>query len=164
MKLTAILLLCMMIATTGFAPNQDDVPALNGHYNSEAQLSKKLKAIVDSARITGLSVVVMKNRVIVYRNYFGVKNAATGEKFTDTTVSYATSLTKPLTAYLFLKLVDKGLFDLDKPVYTYLSNPIAAYPKWKDLDKEPDFKNAAAPGPLVLWSLRCPTTACLYRM
>lgn len=144
MKLTIILLLCMMIATTGFSPNQDDVPTLNGHYNNEEQLTKKLKAIVDSARVTGLSVVVMKNRVIVYRNYFGVKNAGTGEKFTDTTVSYAASLTKPLTAYLFLKLVDKGLFDLDKPIYTYLSNPIAAYPKWKDLDKEPDFKKITA--------------------
>lgn len=144
MKLIAILLLFMLIAATAFSPNQDDVPTLNGHYNSEEQLTKKLAAIVDSARVTGLSVVVMKNHIIVYRNYFGVKNAATGEKFTDNTVSYAASLTKPLTAYLFLKLADKGLFDLDKPIYTYLSNPIASYEKWKDLDKEPDFKKITA--------------------
>lgn len=86
----------------------------------------------------------MKNKVIIYRNSFGVKNRETGEQFTDSTVSYAASLTKPLFSYLFLKLVDKGVFELDKPVYTYLKNPVAAYEKWKDLDKEPDFKRITA--------------------
>jgi CubicO group peptidase (beta-lactamase class C family) len=144
MKLTAILLLAMLFATTGFSPNQDEVRALDGHYASEQKLTKKLAAIVKSAKITGLSVIVINNHNIVYHNSFGVKNASTGEGFTDTTVSYAASLTKPLFSYLFLKLVDKGVFDLDKPVYTYLSNPIATYEKWKDLDKEPDFKKITA--------------------
>ncbi len=134
-------MLAIALSTSGFAPNQGEVPKLDGQSTtSNEQLTKKLKAIVAAQKITGLSVVVIKNRVIIYRNSFGVKNATTNEPFTDTTVSYAASLTKPLFSYLFLKLVDQGIFELDKPVYEYLKNPIATYEKWKDLDKEPDFK------------------------
>jgi len=144
MKLTAILLLLMLIATTAFSPNRHDVKQLNGHTINEAKLTQRLAAIIDSVKITGLSVVVLNNHTMVYRNYFGVKNATTGERFTENTVSYAASLTKPLFSYLFLKLVDKGIFDLDVPVYTYLSKPIAEYEKWKDLDKQPGFKKITA--------------------
>jgi len=145
MKTLVILLFAIALSTTGFAPNQEEVPKLDGHSTTSSEvLTKKLKAIVEAQKITGLSVVVMKNQVIIYRNYFGVKNTATGEQFSDGTISYAASLTKPLFSYLFLKLVDKGIFELDKPVYTYLSKPIAAYDKWKDLDKEPDFKKITA--------------------
>lgn len=145
MKTIVVLLLCVAIATTGFAPEREDVPMLDGRTKtSSEQLSKRLQAIVQAENVTGLSVVVMKNRVIIYQKYFGVKNAATNEPFTDNTVSYAASLTKPMFSYLFLKLVDKGMFELDKPVYTYLKNPIGSYEKWKDLDKEPEFKNITA--------------------
>ncbi|WP_315818043.1 serine hydrolase domain-containing protein [Paraflavitalea speifideaquila] len=127
------------------APNQGEVPKLDGQSTtSNEQLTKRLKAIVEAQKIAGLSVVVIKNRVIIYRNYFGVKNTSTNAPFTDSTVSYAASLTKPLFSYLFLKLVDQGIFELDKPVYNYLKNPIASYEKWKDLDKEPNFKKITA--------------------
>lgn len=111
MKTIAILLLCVAITTTGFAPEREDVPMLDGRTKtSSEQLSKRLQAIVQAEKVTGLSVVVVKNRVIIYQKYFGVKNAATGEPFTDNIVSYAASLTKPLFTYLFLKLVDKGMY------------------------------------------------------
>ncbi|WP_276480086.1 serine hydrolase domain-containing protein [Paraflavitalea pollutisoli] len=145
MKSFALLLCSMAIATTGFAPRTETVPMLDGRSSiTNEQLTQKIKAIVEAQRVTGLSMVVMKDSVIIYRNYFGVRNASTNQPFTDNTVSYAASLTKPLFSYLFLKLVDKGLFDLDKPVYTYLKKPIAEYEKWKDLDKQPDFKKITA--------------------
>lgn len=145
MKSFALLLCSMAIATTGFAPRTETVPMLDGRSSiSNEQLTQKIRSIVEAQRVTGLSMVVMKDSVIIYRNYFGVKNASTNQPFTDNTVSYAASLTKPLFSYLFLKLADKGLFDLDKPVYTYLKKPIAAYEKWKDLDKQPDFKKITA--------------------
>ncbi|MDF2193015.1 serine hydrolase domain-containing protein [Paraflavitalea sp. CAU 1676] len=145
MKSLAILLLTLATATTGSAPVTEPVPMLNGRKTtSTEELTKKIKAIADAQKLTGLSMVVVKNNVIIYRNYFGVKNQQTGEPFTDNTVSYAASLTKPLFTYLFLKLVDKGVFELDKPVYTYLKQPIGEYPKWKDLEKQPEFNKVTA--------------------
>jgi CubicO group peptidase (beta-lactamase class C family) len=73
---------------------------------------------------------------VVYSHGFGVKDKKTNAPIDANTVMYAASLTKPLFGYVFLKLVDKKVFELDKPIVQYLKKPIADYPKWKDLAKE----------------------------
>jgi CubicO group peptidase (beta-lactamase class C family) len=104
----------------------------------------KLAKIVDSAKIAGLSVVVINDDRIAYQNYFGVRDTRTNAKPDANTVFYAASFTKPLFAYAFLKLVEKRIFDLDKPVYTYLKKPIGEYERFKDLAGEKDFEKITA--------------------
>ena len=50
-----------------------------------------------------------------------------------TTCFYAASLSKSLFAYIVMQLADKGLIDLDKPLYTYLPKPLPEYEDYKDL-------------------------------
>ncbi|MEP6925114.1 MAG: serine hydrolase domain-containing protein, partial [Pyrinomonadaceae bacterium] len=108
------------------------------------KLTSGVTQIVGDAQIAGLSIVVINDNRIVYQNFFGVRNKQTEEKIDSETVFYAASLTKPLFAYAFLKLVEKKVFDLDKPLAVYLKKPIGEYEKWKDLAGEKDFEKITA--------------------
>lgn len=83
--------------------------------------------LMDSLRIPGMSVAIINRAEIVYHNTFGVTIANTDMKVSDKTLFEAASLSKPLVAYFAMKQVEKGLLDLDKPLYEYLPYPDIAY-------------------------------------
>lgn len=71
----------------------------------------------------GLSIAVIRKGKIVYHRALGVTSMAAPDKVDKLSVFEAASLSKPVFAYLVLKMVDKGLLDLDKPLYQYLPFP-----------------------------------------
>ena len=83
-------------------------------------LDRFVQAYLEYFKIPGISIAVIKDFQVVYSRGFGVKNAATGEPVGDDTVFEAASMTKPVFAYTVLRLVDRGVLDLDTPLYTYL--------------------------------------------
>lgn len=140
--LGSFLLSCGSVICFGQISNQ--IRRIDNSKISTEKLTPELQQIVSTARITGLSVVIINDNQIVYQNSFGVKDKRTNAKNDKETVFYAASFTKPLFTYTFLKLVEKKIFDLDKPVYTYLKKPIGEYEKWKDLVNEKDFQKITA--------------------
>ena len=90
-------------------------------------LDRVLKAYLDYYRIPGMSVAVIKDSKVVYHRGLGVRNTLTQEPVTDDTVFEAASMTKPLCAYIVLRLVDRGVLKLDTPLYTYLPYEDIAY-------------------------------------
>tara|TARA_B100001179_G_scaffold219599_1_gene193404 strand:- start:575 stop:1804 length:1230 start_codon:yes stop_codon:yes gene_type:complete len=69
--------------------------------------------------IPGLSIAVISDGQIIYDAAKGVANLETGEPVTRQSVFEAASLSKPVFAYLVLKLADRGLLDIDRPLYQY---------------------------------------------
>ena len=90
-------------------------------------LDRVLKAYLDYYKIPGMSVAVIKDSKVVYHRGLGVRNTLTREPVTDDTVFEAASMTKPVCAYLVLRLVDRGVLKLDTPLYTYLPYEDIAY-------------------------------------
>ena len=115
---------------------QKTIKRLDNSTITTDDLTTSIAEIVEKSNIAGLSVVVMNDNEVVYTHCFGVKDKKTNAAIDQNTIMYAASLTKPLFSYAFLKLVDKKIFELDKPLVQYLKNPIDSYPKWKDLAKE----------------------------
>ncbi len=70
--------------------------------------------------IPGVSVALEKEGKLVYHKTFGVKNNLTKEKVDDSTLFEAASITKPVFAFAAMRLVERGLLNLDKPLYEYL--------------------------------------------
>jgi CubicO group peptidase (beta-lactamase class C family) len=70
--------------------------------------------------VPGLSIAVIYNGDLVWERGFGVNKIGTEDSVTENTVFEAGSLSKPVFAYAVLKLVDTGLFDLDKQLTDYL--------------------------------------------
>lgn len=83
-----------------------------------------LKALVPrllkEAEIPGLSIALIQDGSLHWTGSFGISDTETNAPVTDSTVFEAASLGKPVFAYAVLKLADKGVLDLNKPLVEYL--------------------------------------------
>lgn len=83
-----------------------------------------LDAFIDqqmrSLNMPGLSIAVISDGKIVYHSAKGIANMDTGKVVDNNSIFEAASLSKPVFAYFTLRLVDKGVLDIDKPLYEYL--------------------------------------------
>ena len=89
----------------------------------EKQWGETVTSLMRKGDIPGLSIAVIREGKIDWEGEFGLKNAVNdgvtdGPVLRDTLFS-AASLSKPVFAYIVLRLVDRGVLDLDKPLYTY---------------------------------------------
>jgi CubicO group peptidase (beta-lactamase class C family) len=113
-RLFGISILFLLISTsTIFAQTTDLQTRLT-------QLRHGLPQIMDSAEVPGLSIAVLEGD-FVWQQGFGFKNAESQTLVKSQTVFEAASLSKPVFAYLVLKLAEKGRIDLDKPLVNYVS-------------------------------------------
>lgn len=82
--------------------------------------------------IPGVSLALIKDGKVVYHKTYGVTNTMTGQKVTDSTLFEAASITKPVFALAVEKLAERGVIDLDKPLYLYLP--------YKDIEYDERYK------------------------
>src|ERR1700761_9404353 len=86
-----------------------------------------VKKLMDTADVTGLCIGIINNNKPVYIQAYGYKKKITGKLNDTATNFYGASLAKPLFAYTVMQLVQEGVIDLDKPLYTYLPKPLPEY-------------------------------------
>jgi CubicO group peptidase (beta-lactamase class C family) len=115
---TAIILKLYTIAAPQLIPTQ----GILHHFKQESKKSVDsfMHAYMNYYQVPGASLAIIKKGKIVYRNVYGVKNAETKEKVDTTTLFEAGSITKAVFAFIVMRLYEKGLVDLDKPLYQYL--------------------------------------------
>jgi CubicO group peptidase (beta-lactamase class C family) len=82
--------------------------------------------------IPGVSLALVKDGNVVYHKTYGVINTMTGERVGNNTLFEAASITKPVFAFAVLRLAEKGMIDLDKPLYLYLP--------YKDIENDDRYK------------------------
>ena len=90
--------------------------------SSIEKLEKDIPVLMAKADVPGLSAALIRDGKLVWRKHFGVADAETKQPVGDNTIFEAASLSKIVTAYGALKLVDQGKLDLDKPLNSYLGN------------------------------------------
>lgn len=86
-------------------------------------LNTFIEKTMDSLKIPGLSIAIINDANLVYHQSFGVKDIETKEPVDNETIFEGASLSKPLFAYFFMKMVDKGIVSLDVPMYKLLPLP-----------------------------------------
>lgn len=99
------------------------IKTVDGRAVTIAQLDSTIAAAMDSLDMPGLSIAIINDAEIAYHNVLGVTNSETKVPVTEGTVFEGASLSKPIFAYFVMKMVDKGILDLDKPIYKYLPHP-----------------------------------------
>ena len=109
--------LCISIFT--FATVLDNPYAANEEKTNNKVL-KEIDGLVDKYDVQGASVALIQNgEVTEYRNY-GVSNIEEKTPVTNKTVFKIASISKTVTAYGIMKLVDEKKLDLDVPISNYL--------------------------------------------
>jgi len=95
--------------------------------NLEKEVDNFIQLYMKMCEIPGVSVALIKDGKMVYHKVFGVKNTLTGDKVDKGTLFEAASITKPVFAFAVQRLAERGIIDLDKPLYEYLPYPDIAY-------------------------------------
>jgi CubicO group peptidase (beta-lactamase class C family) len=70
--------------------------------------------------VPGVSIALIRNNEIAFTKCFGFKDARTSSLATNETMFEACSMSKPVFAYLVLKLAEQKKLNLDQPLSTYL--------------------------------------------
>jgi len=131
-----------------------------------SDLERDIPALLQQADVPGLSIALIHDGKIAWTGAFGIANAKTKKPVTKTTVFEAASLSKPVFAYGVMKLVDKGMLNLDSPLNKYLGNNYdvvgddrinlitarhilshtSGFPNWRENDDSKDLRIHFTPG------------------
>ena len=85
-------------------------------------LEERLPALIDAAEIPGLSIALVDSGEVVWKGAYGVLSASSNEHVGTRTIFEAASLSKPVTAFVAMRFVERGELDLDRPLYEVLPN------------------------------------------
>ena len=78
--------------------------------------SLDLDAMLAEADIAGMAIAVIEDGEVVETLAAGVRSTETNPLLTEETVFEAESLSKPVVAWIALRLMEEGVLDLDKPL------------------------------------------------
>ena len=76
--------------------------------------------MMEWSNVPGVAIAVLKDGELSWSAGFGVKRVGEPAKVTTDTLFGAASLSKPVLAFAVLGLRDKGMLDLDRPLWNYL--------------------------------------------
>ncbi len=80
---------------------------------------KQFPALMEAKNVPGASVAIFRNDKIAWRRGFGVKEASSRAAVDVNTIFEAASMSKPVFAYVVMKLCEKGVMNLDTPLTKY---------------------------------------------
>ena len=98
------------------------ITTLNGTKLSTDDLDVLIAHTMDSLNIPGLSIAIINDNQIAYHRTLGVTDLELSNPVTDSTIFEAASLSKPMFAYFIMKMVEKGVIDLDEPYFPILES------------------------------------------
>ena len=82
-------------------------------------MQHKLPEWLKEAAVPGAGIAVISQAKLAWRGAFGLSDAASRKPVDHRTMFEAASMSKPVFAYVVLKLCDKGILDLDTPLVKY---------------------------------------------
>ncbi len=85
-------------------------------------LERGIPRLMEAADVPGLSIAVVRDGQIFWTKAFGVKSRQTNDPVDENTMFEAASLTKTVTAYAAMRLIERGELDLDTPMHEYFPN------------------------------------------
>lgn len=138
MKLKILLGLLLSFSLT--SGQTQHIARLNGSKISVSEIDKTVKRLMDTANVQGLGLAILNNKKTVFIKSYGYKNKPKNELLDTASIMYGASLSKAVFGYLTMKLVQEKVLDLDKPLFQYLSKPIAGYEYFFDLKTDDRWK------------------------
>jgi CubicO group peptidase (beta-lactamase class C family) len=141
---TTVYLFSFIVIAPVLLYGQAQVKGPDGQTLSFTRVQHTVTDLMEKGEVTGLWLGIVNNDKPVFVKAFGYSNKPAGKRPDTATSLYAASLAKFLFGYIVLQLVDKGLIDLDKPLYTYLPKPLPEYKNYGDLAGDERWKRLTA--------------------
>jgi CubicO group peptidase (beta-lactamase class C family) len=112
------------------------LPVANSGVRGSGRLTRTrdnfpVPTLMIQGEVPGLAIAIVRNDRVVFLAGYGKKNTTTGDPVRRDTVFEAASLSKPVVAYVVLKLVDQQKVSLDAPVSRYIrTSELQSDPRW----------------------------------
>ncbi len=142
--------LLMTVLTPAISFSQT-ITRLDDSKISAAELDTKIQQLVKDGNVHGIAITVFNKNKSVYKKVFGYKRFDTKEPLQTNTNFYGASLSKAVFAVLVMKMVEEKVIELDKPLESYLPQPVYAYGKgsswgqdFTSLEGDPLYKKITA--------------------
>lgn len=87
-----------------------------------SHLDKQIPKLMDFYDIPGSSIAIVKEGKLVWSEAYGIADEQTGRKMTKDTPMRVQSISKSITAWGIMKLVEQGKIELDAPVMQYFKS------------------------------------------
>ena len=97
-----------------------------------SKLDFKIQKEMKAKKIPGLSIAVIKDFQLLWYKTYGVRDINTNDSVNENTLFDAASMSKPVTAYVALKIHERGELHLDTPLAKYLT--------YEKLENDPKYK------------------------
>jgi CubicO group peptidase (beta-lactamase class C family) len=97
----------------------------------KAHMDERIPALMKLYGIPGCNIALVRDKEVVWTEGYGYADVASGRVLTVDTPMSVQSITKSVTAWGVMRLVEKGLIALDAPVWEYLKSwqiPLTDYP------------------------------------
>lgn len=111
-------IIIFLAACTSNKPATENVAGLSG--DSLAVATSLMQQYVDSGKLAGISVMVIRNNETALRKNFGYADIQNQKPVEDKTIFRIFSMTKPITAIALMTLYDEGKFKLDDKVADFI--------------------------------------------
>lgn len=119
LKLASVGILSLILALSFSCSTPSD--AVSGLSADTLKLAEaKMQAYVDEGKLSGISVLVLKDGRTAYQKTFGLANLEEERVLTEDAIFRIYSMSKPITAAALMTLYDEGLFLLDDQVEKYI--------------------------------------------
>ena len=89
-------------------------------------VAQKMDALVAAAEFPGMTAMIARRGLVVFRHSTGLLDVETGAPMRDDSLLRVYSMTKPITSVAAMALVEDGELLLDAPVARF-------FPEWRDL-------------------------------
>jgi CubicO group peptidase (beta-lactamase class C family) len=116
-----------------------------------SDIREKLKIIMEEYGISGLAIAVaqdpnssLSSNSDRYIIDIGFEDSQTKKPIDDKTLFRVDRLGQSILGFLVLKLVDHGIFDMDRPLQDFLPKPLPEYPAYRDLEGDSRYKRLTA--------------------
>ncbi len=140
MKKRNLILIGLYFVINPIFGQNKEIQRLDGSKINTTEIDRIVAKLMDTANVQGLSLGILNHKKIIYEKAYGYKNKEKKELLDTSSVMYAASFSKPVFAFLTLKLVQDKILDLDKPLYEYLDKPIPEYKDYTELEKDDQWK------------------------
>lgn len=103
-------------------------------------LDNEIQRLKDDGNVHGLTISIVTKNSILFQKAYGSRNLKEKQALETSHNFYAASLSKPLFAFVVMKLVEVEKIDLVKPLVEYLENPLYTYEFTHDYEHFKDLK------------------------
>lgn len=126
-----------LLIFTASATAQPAIPRPDGGELTPEQIDSTVNRLIQAAHVTGAGVALFHRGQIVYLKAYGLGDSEKGRPLTPDSVMTAASLNKSAFATVVMRLVQRGILDLDKPIEEYLGKPLGDFDGYADLAGDP---------------------------